>query len=154
MVVSEIFSGKNLRAKVKEKTQNYSKRHNLKCWLWSFSWIMLSSYTCHLCETNMEELLDSDNISVNNYCPLIWKNSNSYASNFLWKRVFFGTWYFSGKLRWLLCIVLPGSTSFSVLFLLPLLITTVYPIYHFWFSFIKYWQNSFNLSLNQDICFC
>ena len=78
----------------------------------------------------MEELLDSDNISVNNYCPLIEK-APTHMYLISCERGTFLEHDISLENSDDSCIVMPGSMSFSVLFLLPLLITVVYPMYHF-----------------------
>ena len=47
------------------------------CWLWIFPWIKLFCLLA-LCETNLDDSIDSRNFSVRGYVPLIQKDSSTH----------------------------------------------------------------------------
>ena len=92
-----------------------------------------------LFKTNLDDSINSDNISVRVYLPLIWKDSTAHMHGlavyvieglpFAWELPLENSadsYLFS-----------TGFTSLSVLFLFPLLITLFIVIHRFWFYFIN-----------------
>ena len=78
-----------------------------------------------LCETNLDESIDSGNSSVTGYLPLIRKDSGTHAwsRNLCERRTSFCTGLISRKLCRFLFMFLTGFTSLSFLLLFPLSIT-------------------------------
>ena len=92
-----------------------------------------------LCETNLDDLIDSANFSVRGYIPLIWKDSRTYPHGpaFYVKEVLsFCMEIMSRKLCRFLIMFWTGFAWLSVLFLFPLLITFFAFVHGFWFYFI------------------
>ena len=73
-----------------------------------------------LCETNLDDLIDSGNFSVRGYLPLIRKDSSTHMHGLA---VYVKEGLISRKLCRFLLMFLTGFTSLSVLLLFPLLIT-------------------------------
>ena len=90
-----------------------------------------------LCETNLVDSIFSGNFSVTGYLPLIGKDSDSYAwsSSLSDRRNSFFTGLISRKLCGFLLMFSTTFTSFSVLLLFSLSITSVV-IQDFLFYFI------------------
>ena len=80
-----------------------------------------------LCETNLDDSIDSGNFSVRGYLPLIQKDSGTHAwsCSLCERRTSFCTGLFSRKLCGFLLMFSTGFTSRSVLLLFPLSITFV-----------------------------
>ena len=78
-----------------------------------------------LCETNLDDSIDSGNFSVRGYLPLIRKDSSTHAwsRSLCERRTSFCTGLISRKLCRFLFMFSTGFTSLSVLLLLPLSIT-------------------------------
>ena len=99
--------------------------------------------TLPLCETNLDDSIDSDNFSVRGYLSLIQKDSSTHVwSHRLCEgRASFCTGLISRKLisrklcRFLLMFS-SGLTSLNVLLLFPLSITFLVFVHNFWFYFI------------------
>ena len=91
-----------------------------------------------LCETNLDDSIDSGNISVRGYLPLIRMDSGTHAwsCSLCERRTSFCTGLISRKLCRFLLMFLTGFVSLSVLFLFPLLITFFAFVHGFWFFFI------------------
>ena len=102
-----------------------------------------------LCETNLNDSIDSGNFTVRGHLPLIWKDSSTHMHS-LEVYVKEGLPFAQG-----LSIenstdsyFLTGFTSLSVLLLFPLSITFIVFVHCFWFYFILHrWG-----SLDQPIC--
>ena len=73
-----------------------------------------------LCETNLDDLIDSGNFSVRGYLPLIRKDSSTHMHGLA---VYVKEGLISRKLCRFLLMFLTGFTSLSVLLLFPLSIT-------------------------------
>ena len=80
-----------------------------------------------LCEINMEDSIDSGNLSVRGYLPLIRKESTTYMHDLeVYMEDPFCTGLVYRKLCGFLSMFSTCITSLSVLFLFPLLITFVF----------------------------
>ena len=88
-----------------------------------------------LCETNLDDSIDSGNFSVTGYLPLIRKDSTTNIHS-LARRTFFCTGLNSRKLyKFLLLMFSITFTSLSVLLLFPLSITFFDVMHGFLFYF-------------------
>ena len=77
-----------------------------------------------VCETNLDDSIDSGNFSVRGYLSLIQKDSTTHKScSFCEGRTSFCTGPISRKLSRFLLMFSTGSTSLSVLFLFLLSVT-------------------------------
>ena len=77
-----------------------------------------------LCETNLDDSIDSGNFSVRGYLPLIRKNSSTHMHGLtVYVKEDFCTGLISGKLCRFLLMFSTCFTSLSVLLLFPLSIT-------------------------------
>ena len=91
-----------------------------------------------LCETNLDDSIDSGSFSVSSYLPLIRKDSLTHIAwscSLCERRAFFCTGLISRKLWGFLLMFSTSFTSLSVLLLFPILITFVI-MHGFWFYFI------------------
>ena len=91
-----------------------------------------------LCETNMDDSIDSSNFSVRGYLPLIWKDSNTHMHG-LTVSVKEGlpfAWNVSLENFRFLFMFLTGLTSLSVLLLFLLWITFFIFVHGFLLYFI------------------
>ena len=80
-----------------------------------------------LCETNLDDSIDSGNFSVRGYLPLIRKDSGTHMHGlavYVKRRTSFCTGLISRKLCIFLFMFSTGFTSLSVLLLFPLSITS------------------------------
>ena len=106
-----------------------------------------------LCETNLDDTIDSDNFSVRRYLPLIQKDSSTHMHGltvYVKEGFFFRTGLISRKLCRFFIMVLTGFTSLSVLLIFPLMITFSFFVHIFLFCFIHHrWG-----SLDQPISYC
>ena len=91
-----------------------------------------------LCETNLDDSIDSGNFSVTGCLPLIWPDYYSYAwfCSLCEGRTFFCLGLISRKLCRFLRMFPTGFTSLSVLLLFPLSITFFIFVHGFLFYFI------------------
>ena len=90
-----------------------------------------------LCETNLDNSIDSGNFSVRDYLPGIWKDSITHMHGlavYVKECLPFG-WDVSRNLCGLLLMFATGFTSLSFLFVFSLLITFVI-MHNFLFYFI------------------
>ena len=91
-----------------------------------------------LCETDMDDSIDSDNFSERGYLPLIWKDSISHmhGPTVYVKEGLFCTGLISRKPCRFLLLFSTGFTSLSALLFCPLSITLFVFKHYFWFCFI------------------
>ena len=94
-----------------------------------------------LCETNLDDSIDSGNFSVRGYLPLIRKDSITHMHGltvYVKERLPFAqdSFYISRKLCRFLLMFLTGFTALNVFLLFPLLITFFVFVHGFWFYFI------------------
>ena len=96
-----------------------------------------------LCETNLDDSIDSGNFSVRGYLPLIRKDSSAHMHrrSLCERKIYFYTGLISRKFLFLkfcrfLFMFLAGFTSLSVLLHFPLSITFFSFVHGFWFYFI------------------
>ena len=91
-----------------------------------------------LCETNLDDSIDSGNFSVRGYLPLIRKILVliCMVSQFMWRKDFLCMGLISRKLCRFLLVFSTGFTSLNALRLFPLWITFFFFVHSFWFYFI------------------
>ena len=90
-----------------------------------------------LCETNLDDSIDSGNFSVRGYLPLIQKDSSTHMHGLaVYVKEGLCTGLISGKLCRFLLMFLPCFTWLSVLLLFPLLITFFVFVHGFLYYFI------------------
>ena len=92
-----------------------------------------------LCQTNLEDSIDSGNFSVRGYLPLVWKDSITHMHglcSLCERRTFFCMGLISRKLYGFLLMFSTSFLSLSLSLLLPLLITFFVIMHGFWFNFI------------------
>ena len=88
-----------------------------------------------LCETTLDDSIDSGNFSMRGYLPLIRKDSGTHMHGlavYLKERLLLHGTYLYKTLQ----ILTYGFTSLSVLILFPLSITFFVFVHGFWFYFI------------------
>ena len=128
------------------KPVNFEPHNSLKLSFTSI-WVLCSNFVeCEsflesnaLCETNLDDPVDSGNFSVRGYLPLICKDSTTNMHGlavYLKEGLTFGSGHISRKLCQFLLMFWTGFTSLTVLLLFPLLITFFVVIHGFWFYFI------------------
>ena len=111
------------------------------CWMWNFPWIKLTD-TLVLCETDLDDSIDSGNFSVTGYLSIIWMDSVTEG------RTSFCMGLISKRLYRFLLMFSTGFTTLSVSFLFSQLITSIF-IHGFWFYFIYHrWGSLYSSSLN------
>ena len=89
-----------------------------------------------LCETNLDDSIDSGNFSVTGYLPLIRKDSSTHMHGLAVYVSSFCSGFISRKLCRFLLMFSTCFTSFNVLLLFPLLITFLVIMDGFCFYFI------------------
>ena len=96
-----------------------------------------------LCETNLDDSIDSGNFSMTGCLPLIQKDSSTHMHGltaYVKEELFFARHKSAGVISRKLCRFLlmfsTGFTLLSVLLLFPLLITSFVFMYSVWFYFI------------------
>ena len=92
-----------------------------------------------LCETHLDDSIDSRNFSVRGYLPLIWKDSSTYMHDltvYVKERPSLCMGLMSQKLYRFSIMFSTGFTSLGVLLLFPLLIAFFVFMHGFWFYFI------------------
>ena len=99
-----------------------------------------------VCETNLDDSIDSGNFSVRGYLPLIWKDSSTHAwsCSLCERRTSFCTALISRKLCRFLLVFSTGFISLSVLLPFPLSIAFFVFVHNFLFCFIKHRWGSLN----------
>ena len=116
----------------------YSRSSFLFPWMWIFSWIKLSWYSC---ETNLEDSTDPSNFSMRHYVPLICKDSvtHMHCLAFIVLEGLCFTRDFTFRKLWrFLFTFLTSFTSLSALLLSPQSITLFYFVQGFWCYFIQH----------------
>ena len=96
-----------------------------------------SPYILVLCETNLDDSIDSGNFSVRGYLPLIWKDSSTHIHGravYVEEGLPFAR-DLSRKFCRFLLMFSTGFMSLSIILLFPLLIIFVF-VHGFWFYFI------------------
>ena len=90
-----------------------------------------------LCETNLDDSIDSGNFSVRGYLPLIQKDSGTHMHGLaVYVKTSFCTRLISRKLCRFLLMFSTGFTSLSVLLTFPLSVTFIVFMNGFWCYFI------------------
>ena len=131
------------------KTDNFELHNSLKpsfTNIWGLRSNFVHSKSClesnspdifALCETNLDNSIDSGNFSVRAYLPLIPKDSSTHMHGLAFEgRTSFCTERISRKLCWFLLVFSTGFTSLSVSLLFRLSITFFVVMHGFWFYFI------------------
>ena len=90
-----------------------------------------------LCETNLDDSIDSGNFSLRGYLPLIWKDSSTHMHGLAVyvKEGLPFAWDLSRKLCRFLFKFSTGFTSLSILLLFPLSITFISFVHSFFILF-------------------
>ena len=110
----------------------------------AFVWILLivncqsnSPDILVLCETNLDDSIDSGNFSLRGYLPLIWKDSSTHMHGLAVyvKEGLPFAWDLSRKLCRFLFMFSTGFTSLSILLLFPLSITFISFVHSFFILF-------------------
>ena len=145
------------------KPDNFESNNSLKLSFMNISSLRLNLVDCEsflelnspvilaLCETNLDDSIDSGNLSVRGYLPLIRKDSTTHthpwSCSLSERRTSFCIGLISRKPCRFLLMFSTVFTSLCVLLLPPLSITFVF-IHVFWFYFIYHrWR-----FLNHPIC--
>ena len=91
-----------------------------------------------LCETILDESIDSGNFSVRGYLPLMRKDSinHAWSCSLCERRTSFHMGFISRKLCGFLLMYSTGFTSINVLFLFRISITFFVIMHSFWFYFV------------------